>query len=154
MTEKELLTTATVIIDGKETDIEVYITPCDLEDSFNGFNLRGPIVLEKYTLTKPVDHHSNIYLVRNDETNRYKIGYSTTPITLKTILDCEITLIASCLGGADRELMLHTKYAKNRYKGKWFEFSMIELEEVIREFSKYRDIPQKVPSKHQVSELQ
>ena len=134
-----MLVNATLFIDGKPKQIEVKITSSEYPD----FHVKS-LMLETFTMKKPFEGIDNVYLIRNDVTQRYKIGFSNNvPRRLKTFEtgnDCKLTLLACCIGGKDVESFFHTKYKNNSHKGEWFTFNDQELIEIFEEFSHRRDV--------------
>ena len=82
-----------------------------------------------------------IYLIKAEETNLYKIGYTagTTESRIKTMqTGCpyELSIIKEVDGSLEKEKWLHKTFKKYRKQGEWFEFDQEILEEVYEKISK------------------
>ena len=75
------------------------------------------------------------YLVKAEETNLYKIGYTagTTESRVKAMqTGCphKLSIIKEVHGSQEREKWLHEAFSENRRQGEWFEFDEETLEKV------------------------
>lgn len=131
-------------VDGKQESMEVFILPTNASQSLDEFTKKSDMSVEKYTLIHPIPKIKNTYLIKNEITGQIKIGNSKNPLKrlgqLQTGNESKLNLIACCIGGEEYERELHKKYIKNRSRGEWFTFNDLELQEIIFEFNKRRDI--------------
>ena len=75
-----------------------------------------------------------IYLVKAEETNLYKIGYTGGKVknrvkAMQTGCPHKLSIIRECLGGQEREQMLHKAFSENRKQGEYN-----ETEELLESF--------------------
>lgn len=68
-----------------------------------------------------------VYLIKNEQTQNVKIGYSANPKRrlkdLQTSTDCELKLIACIKGDIALEQALHQKFKDFHIRNEWFKFS-------------------------------
>jgi hypothetical protein len=153
---RSMRTTISAYVDGKQETMEVYITPVNESHSLQGFEKKSVIEVEKYSLTTPIPGTKNTYLIKNTVSKTIKIGNSKNPFkrlaTLQTGNEAMLSLIACCIGGEEYERELHKRYTKNRGLGEWFILNDAEMEEIISEFKRRRDIP--IPPSKTINDLE
>lgn len=76
-----------------------------------------------------------IYLIKAEETNLYKIGYTSGTAksrikTLQTGCPYKLCVVEEVDGSLEKERWLHKTFSKNRKQGEWFEFNEEDLEKV------------------------
>ena len=82
-----------------------------------------------------------IYLVRAEETNLYKIGYTSSTAesrikTMQTGCPHKLSIVLEVDGSVQKEKKLHKTFSKNQKQGEWFEFNEEALEGVCEELKK------------------
>ena len=76
-----------------------------------------------------------IYLVKAEETNLYKIGYTGGKAknrvkAMQTGCPHKLSIIKEVHGSQEREKWLHEAFSENRRQGEWFEFDEETIESV------------------------
>ena len=69
-----------------------------------------------------------VYLVRAEETNLYKIGYTNGKVkdrvkSMQTGCPHKLSVIIKVHGDIDKERFLHETFSEHRKQGEWFEFN-------------------------------
>lgn len=143
-------TSATIVRNGVSTTIRVTIT---FPDEYSPDKLQivsNPVLIYEpnIDIKIPIPDVDNVYLIRQGNTNKYKIGHSIHPYKrispLQTGNSEKLEIVACCAGGVIREGYLHDKYKKNKRINEWFEFNDEEANLIIKEFRSYRlnpDVP-------------
>lgn len=143
-------TSATIVRNGVSTTIRVTIT---FPDEYSPDKLQivsNPVLIYEpnIDIKIPIPEVDNVYLIRQGNTNKYKIGHSIHPYKrispLQTGNSEKLEIVACCAGGVIREGYLHDKYKKNKRINEWFEFNDEEANLIIKEFRSYRlnpDVP-------------
>tara|TARA_R100000664_G_scaffold10429_2_gene17233 strand:+ start:1183 stop:1680 length:498 start_codon:yes stop_codon:yes gene_type:complete len=77
-----------------------------------------------------------IYLVKAEETNLYKIGYTKGQVKnrvkgLQTSCPHKLSIVKEVDGSLSKERQLHEIFAENRQQGEWFKFNEKTLEKVF-----------------------
>jgi hypothetical protein len=105
-------------------------------------NLFSNLLSQQVNISTPIPNTDNVYLVREDDSDRYKIGSSGNPLirikTLSTGNSHELTLIACCPGDVRVEKDFQNKYFANRIRGEWFKFNELEILVVTGEYAALR----------------
>ena len=78
-----------------------------------------------------------IYLIKAEETNLYKIGYTAGATenrikSMQTGCPYKLSIIEEINGTLEKEKWLHKIYKKNRKQGEWFEFDKETLKKVCK----------------------
>ena len=78
-----------------------------------------------------------IYLVKAEETNLYKIGYTKGQVKnrvkgLQTSCPHKLSVVKEVEGSQSKERQLHEIFIENRQQGEWFEFVGKTLEKVFK----------------------
>lgn len=97
------------------------------QKSLADLKLFREMCIKEGTCDSVVCQKSHIYIIRQGETNMYKIGFSKTSVQsrlrqLQTGNHLKLTLAKVFHGGQDAEFFLHERYRKFRQCGEWFEF--------------------------------
>tara|TARA_R100001594_G_scaffold132161_1_gene172215 strand:- start:2132 stop:2629 length:498 start_codon:yes stop_codon:yes gene_type:complete len=84
-----------------------------------------------------------IYLIRAEETNLYKIGYTASSTesrvkTLQTGCPHKLFLVGEALGSLEKEKWLHKTFKKYRKQGEWFEFDEKTAEKAFEKLCEER----------------
>ena len=77
-----------------------------------------------------------IYLVKAEEKNLYKIGYTKGQVKnrvkgLQTSCPHKLSIVKEVDGSLSKERQLHEIFAENRQQGEWFKFNEKTLEKVF-----------------------
>lgn len=84
------------------------------------------IIMDVSNILKVVPGIKNLYLIKEINTNRYKIGQSLEPLKrlrkLQTGNSRKLILVACCPGSFQIEQMFHKKYKEYHVSGEWFKF--------------------------------
>ena len=85
-----------------------------------------------------------IYLIKAEETNLYKIGYTAGSAEdrlngMQTGCPHKLSIVKTVKGDVRQEKWLHKSFSNNKKRGEWFEFSDDEVEDVVDKMKNYRD---------------
>ena len=85
-----------------------------------------------------------IYLIKAEETNLYKIGYTAGKAKdrlngMQTGCPHKLSIIKTVKGDIRQEKWIHDFFSKNKERGEWFKFSKDEIEDVIYQMKNYKE---------------
>ena len=88
-----------------------------------------------------------IYLVKAEETNLYKIGYTAGETksrikTMQTGCPHKLVIVEEVEGSLEKEKWLHKTFSKNRKQGEWFEFDDEIIEKVCEKIKTKKPKPE------------
>jgi hypothetical protein len=137
---------------GRSFDFPVEIK---LTGTFEGLSLhdlgikKNIVIISEEKIHLPLSGEDNVYLLWSEGTTLYNISSFNRIIDfmIDDSFKGNLIYLACCPGGKDTEIMLHTKFEKNR-GSKWFNFNAKEINSVIQEFMKLRCVK---PSKIETS---
>lgn len=89
---------------------------------------------------KPTPKATNIYVMLDNHTGKYKIGHSTNPTTReRTLLSQapDIRLLFSFKGTTDDEKDLHKEFKDKRGRGEWFSLNASDIDMIKTKYTTY-----------------
>ena len=85
-----------------------------------------------------------IYLIKAEDTNLYKIGYTAGKVEdrlsgMQTGCPHKLSIVKTVKGDTRQEKWLHEKFINNKKRGEWFGFCDDEIEDVVHQMKNYRE---------------
>lgn len=103
---------------------------------FDSKNDKEKLITETRSKQTAVKSKSKTYIMKDANTNLYKIGKSINPKHRERTLQCEKPTIKMVkIFESDIEKQLHEIYSKNRVRGEWFNLNEIQLRYICTHYN-------------------